>query len=60
MYRPRSFSQMQRVDLVSKLDQVIGELLDGCGGVSGDNGLAVVCDENCLGSFADDDTFPAL
>jgi hypothetical protein len=48
------------VRLVSDLDEVVAELLDGVGGRSRLNGLGEVSDEDGEGGLDDDNTFLAL
>ena len=46
--------------LVVGLDQVIGQRLDGLGGVSGNNVLSVVCDEDGEVGLDNDDALSSL
>jgi hypothetical protein len=48
------------VGLVALADQVVGQRLDGGGGVSGDVGLAVVADDDGLLRLGDSDAEAAL
>lgn len=50
----------QPLHLVSLADEVVGETLDGRGGVSGNAGLGVVADDDGLLGLGDGDTSAAL